>query len=458
MLTSILAIKPEDVDSVEKRRSYTICIVGCGKNGVLQACLFADAGFKVICADANQALVNNLTKGKSSFLKQEIELILRKHVKSGFIKATNDVKAAVAQSNIIILATEVELDGKGKINYASIESACKLIGSSLMKEALVIVSSIVGHGTTEGIIKEILERASGLKVGISLNLAYSPFQVFEDQTFEKIKESSRIVGGLDRSSTNSASAILETITRKPMVKAEDTKTVEAVALFEAMQRYAKQKIANEMAMFCEKAGLDYLKIQKLADAKGFELDFPTLESEKMRIELQMLLEEAENLNAKLRIAKTAQDVCEETLRHAVNLIRDALKTNGRTLRRARIALLGKPQLSYAIDKNQDSIGILASMLEKAGAKLRFYDPFFSGEVQIDEEHIIKKGLAEAVEGAECVVILANYEQFKRMNLKKLKALVRMPAAIVDLASVLEPEKVEMEGLTYRGLGRGVWKK
>jgi len=63
-----------------------------------------------------------------------------------------------------------------------------------------------------------------------------------------------------------------------------------------------------------------------------------------------------------------------------------------------------------------------------------------------------------VKGADCIAILTGHEQFKRLNLKKLKLLVKMPAAIVDLEGVLEPAKVEAEGFIYLGFGRGVWKK
>jgi UDP-N-acetyl-D-mannosaminuronate dehydrogenase len=101
---------------------------------------------------------------------------------------------------------------------------------------------------------------------------------------------------------------------------------------------------------------------------------------------------------------------------------------------------------------------LVKMLETRGAKVGVYDPYFSnGELTEMQKHV-KKSLAEAVERADCIVIIAGHDQFRRLSLKKLKPLVKMPAAIVDLEAVLEPDKVEMEGFIYRGLGRGVWTK
>ncbi|MBS7621187.1 hypothetical protein KEJ32_03630, partial [Candidatus Bathyarchaeota archaeon] len=175
--------------------------------------------------------------------------------------------------------------------------------------------------------------------------------------------------------------------------------------------------------------------------------------------LKILLEEAENLNVKLRISEAALGLDEEVLRHKVELVRDALKSCGKPLRRAKIALLGFSQTPNTADIPKYSAKKIVSMLEKKGVKLTLYDPYTSWKAITDLEHAQpKKSLVEAIEGADCIVILAAHEQLKRLNLRKLKLLAKMPAAIVDLEGILDPVKVEAEGFIYRGFGRGVWKK
>jgi UDP-N-acetyl-D-mannosaminuronate dehydrogenase len=98
------------------------------------------------------------------------------------------------------------------------------------------------------------------------------------------------------------------------------------------------------------------------------------------------------------------------------------------------------------------------MLETKGAKTSLYDPLFSKNELLDATRALKRSLNEAVEGTDCIVILTGQDQFKRLNLKKLQALMKKPAAIVDLVGIIEPQKVEKEGFTYRGLGRGAGKK
>jgi len=452
-------IKTEEIDNAEKRGKYTISILSCEQIGLLHACLFAEAGFKVTCIDTNQAVVSHLTRGKAPFLKHDIEPILKKHVKSGYFKATNDIKAAVAQSDIVLVTTPVKVDERDKIDYSAIESVCKWVGSSLRRGALVIIASVIGVGTTEGLVRETLESVSGFKVGVDFGLAYSPVQFLEGQTLEKLSDYKRIVAAADKKSLDSASTILETIARKGVVKTNDVKTAEAVALFEGMYSFTNVALADEFALFCEKADIDYFKVQNLVKTSACStFAQPTLTFEKNRTEPYILLDEAESLNAKLRFPKVAMEINKEILKHSFSLIREALRSCGKTLRKAKISLIGISRTPNMMDVSKSSVKNLAKMLETKGAKISLYDPYLTRDELTDLEYAFKKSLTEAVEGADCIAILTGHDQFKRLNLKKLKIIMRMPAAIVDFDGVMEPEKVEMEGFIYRGLGRGVWTK
>jgi UDP-N-acetyl-D-mannosaminuronate dehydrogenase len=202
-----------------------------------------------------------------------------------------------------------------------------------------------------------------------------------------------------------------------------------------------------------------VKVQELVKAiNGDHFLSPEIMCDKDNLEVQMLLNEADDLNTKLRIGPIAQEVNEETTRHAVNLIRDALKAGGKPLRTAQIALLGISQKTHFVETEKDLAKALAKTLEKNGAKLRFYDPNATSNEQSDFKYPLKKSLTETVEGADCIVVFANHEHFRRLNLRKLKVIAKKNPAIVDLEDILEPEKVEDEGFIYRGLGRGVWKK
>jgi UDP-N-acetyl-D-mannosaminuronic acid dehydrogenase len=221
-------------------------------------------------------------------------------------------------------------------------------------------------------------------------------------------------------------------------------------LFKVAQRDANIALANEFAVFCENSGTDYFETLKLLDINESSF-FPTIAEEENRSEAYLLLENAENLNTKLRLPALARQINEDMVRHAVNLTQNTLRSCGKTLRRARIAVLGTVKPKTAAEN-------FVRMLEAKGAKISRYDPLFSKNELLDAPRELKRSLNEAVEGTDCMVILTGQDQFKRLNLKKLQAIMKMPAAIVDLAGIIEPQKVEKEGFIYSGLGRGTGKK
>jgi UDP-N-acetyl-D-mannosaminuronic acid dehydrogenase len=453
-------IKLMEIANNSQRGKYTIGIIGCGRVGVLHACLFADAGFQVICADTNQAVVDNISKGRVPFLKNEIEPILRKHVNYGRLRATNDLKSTAAQSEIILVTVPVTVDAKGKTDYSNLERALKQVGSNFRKGTLIIIASIVRIGATEGFLKEILEGVSGFKLGTDFFLAYSPVLFPERQTLKTLSDYRRTVAAADKNSLEVASTVLGTITKSYSSKTYNVKMAEAMMLFEAAHEYTKLALANEFALFCEKMGVDYLAVQNLAKANpNSGLAPPTLACENGDEALHILLDEAENLDLKLKISKAAAETNVEALKNAANLIREALKNCGKTLRRAKLSILGVSQTPNVMDVPKSSAKKLGEMLETKGAKISIYDPYLSSKASIElKQASFKKSLTEAVEGADCIVIFTGHDQFKRLNLKKLRLMAKMPAAIVDFEGVIDPGKAEAEGFIYRGLGRGVWAK
>jgi len=176
-MPAVLHLKTEEIDTNEKRGKYTASVIGCGQKGVLYAIAFADAGFKVICTDANQSMVKCLTKGKTLFPDREIESKLKSLVRSGQLSVTSELKKAVSQSDIIILTLTAKIDDKKHPDYSEVESTCKQVGAALRQGSLFIYGGIAGLGFTEGVIKETLENTSGLKVGEDFGLVYNPIQL-----------------------------------------------------------------------------------------------------------------------------------------------------------------------------------------------------------------------------------------------------------------------------------------
>jgi UDP-N-acetyl-D-mannosaminuronic acid dehydrogenase len=449
-MPAVLHLKPDEIDTTEKRGKYTVGVIGCEQKGVFYATAFAEAGFKVICTDADQTLVKRLAKGKSPFSDREIESKLKSFLRRGQLSVTSELKSAVSQSDIIIMTLTAKFDDKKHPDYSEVENTCKQTGAALRQGALFVYGGIAGLGFTEGVIKETLENTSGLRVGEDFGLVYNPIQFLDQQLFASIANQELKVAATDRTSLDAATTVLGTITKKGVKQILDVKTAEAALLFTIARQDANLALANELAVFCESAGVDYFKTLKLVDARETSFS-PTVEAEEdNRNKAYLLIESAETLNAKLRLLALSRKINEDMVRHAVNLTKDALRNCGKTLRRARVAVLGTAKTETTM--------IFVKMLEKKGAKTSLYDPLLSKNEQSNMARVLKRSLKETVEGTDCIVLLTKQNQFKRLNLKKLRAVMKMPAAIVDLAGTIEPQKVERKGFTYRCLGRGVEKK
>jgi UDP-N-acetyl-D-mannosaminuronate dehydrogenase len=211
---------------------------------------------------------------------------------------------------------------------------------------------------------------------------------------------------------------------------------------------AEAALANELAVFCESAGIDYFKASDLMDTeKSF---YPSISVDEKLNEAYLLNEYAENLNVKLRLLALSRQINEDMVKHAVTLTQEGLRSCGKSLRRSRVAVLGTAVLQTATDE------FIKSIILK-GAKVSLYDPTSKTEAY-DDTPVLKKSLNETVEGADCIVVFIGQEQFKRVNVKKLKTLMKNPAVFVDLVGLMQPEGIQTEGFIYCGLGRGLGKQ
>ena len=441
-MPNILNLKPDEIDTKEKRSKYVVSVLGCGQKGILYANAFADAGFKIVCSDSDQSVIKKLAKGKTSFAEQEIEGKLKSLIASGQLSVINELKKAVSQSDVIIITVPAKVDDKKKIDNSEALNVCKQVGSALHSGMLVIYGDVAGLGFTEGIMKETLEDTSGLKVGQDFGLAYCPIQNSGAKPNGSFANMELKFAAIGKASQDTAMNILKTIA-KSVKQIDYVKTAEIATLFMAAKEEANRALASELAVFCENAKADYFEVLRFLESNDPSF-WPTTVEEQTKNEAYLLLESAENLNVKLRLLTLARQINEEMVKHAVNLTQDALRRSGKTLRRTRIAVLGTVNLS-------NSTAVFVKMLELKGAKVSLYDP---ASKRILDSGMVTTSLNEAVEGADCIVILTGEEQFRNLNLRKLKPLAKTPAVIVDLAGAFEPQKVEAEGFLYCGLGRG----
>ena len=453
-MPKIMKLAGKDLESPEQRQEYTVCVVGCGRTGLVTACLFLKAGFKVIGVDTSSHIVHQLKKGKSPFSENDLRKLIEPCIKNSQFKATTTIRTAVSESDIIIIAVPSALDKKKKPDYTHLEKTCREIGMSLNAGSLILLQNNMAPGTTQTLVKETLENASGLKVGTDFGLAYSSTLNGSLNVLDNVTNGTKVVGGITKRSLKVAGLFLNTITTGEIIRVKDIKIAEAVKLLEEAYKDVNIAFANEFAQFCEKAEIDFVKVWNIINP----LKFSGKAGLHMSKDSFVLVEEAEALDVKLRVLSLSTKINDETLDHAVRLIRDALRASQKNLRRAKVSVFG---ISALVDRKKVSNSAakkLVQQLKKRGVLVKVYDPLFSHKELLSLGYDSETSLSSTVEGADCLVIAVAHDRFRRLNLNRLQMLMKQPAALVDMGQIIDPVKAEKAGFIFRGFGRGVWTK
>jgi UDP-N-acetyl-D-mannosaminuronic acid dehydrogenase len=409
--------------------------------------------------DLNPQIVDQINRGVSPFLEPNLERLIKKNLREGRLTATSDPKLSIPKSDIIIIVVNTPINDKKRPDYSNLENACRDIGLNLKPGSLIILQSTVGPGITETLIKETLEASSGLKAGKDFGLAFSPIRATAGRVIHDIINYPRILAAIDKQSLAAARAVLKTIIKGEIVEVSNIKTAEAVKLFENIYRDVNLALANEFAEFCEKSGIDYIEAQKAANTQPYcHLLSPGIISGHIPKDPYLLIEEAENLGVKMRLPIVARKVNDDSVKRALELIRDAFRAMEKTLKRSKIVVMG---ISYKpnVKEVKGSLVInLVKTLKDKGVRVSVFDPFYSFEEIRDLGLPAEENFTKTLESSDCIVIAVGHDKIKRLNLGKISVLMRKPAALVDLAHIIDPARAEKEGFIYRGLGRGVWSK
>lgn len=442
----VLGIKPSEINLIENRRNHTISIIGCRQTGIQLAVAFAEAGFRVLCNDDDQSLLQLLSKGKTPYYNREIETKIIKNIKKGRISTEIDIKKAVTQSKIVFLTTPAKINIRNKLNFTKIELNCKKIGEVLKQGMLFVYATIANIGYIEKNIREILENTSGLKTTRDFGLIYCPIQINNNlqETFEL---GELAVGGFDKNSLSAAENLFKSITNCRIKLISNLKSLEAAFLFSIAKKDVIRAFANELAIFCEKSSLDFFEISKIIQNKTDNSRPKIGVGIEEKSKYYILLENAESNGLEVKISTLARKINEGVNRHSIKLIQKALRSCGKTLRRSRISVLG------SIGSRTSALE-LVKVIERKGAKIKLFDPCLPKKNLYDEKRLYKKRIYEAIEGTDCLIILNDHAKIRRLNFKKMSAMMNKPASIIDLAGTINATKAEKEGLAYYGFGRG----
>jgi len=452
---NIMSMSKQDIINAVKQSNITVCVIGLGRIGLPTAGAFAEAGAKVIGADIDPKIVQIVNSGQSQFRdEQGLNTLIRKVVKNGRLRATTNVSSAVAEAEVVIVCVPTPVDESKVPDYSAVKESCKEIAKGLKKGNVVIIESTVGPGTVEDLIIPLLEKETDMKAGVDFGVASCPERADPGRILENLKKVPRIVGGITQESADVAEALYEAALGVKIVKVSNPKTANAVKLTENLFRDVNIALANEFAILYEKLGIDTIEVMKACSTKynfmphypGAGVGGPCLPQNPYYLIVEGV--KAGNIPYLIRFAREINDRMPE---HVVMLVAEALNEVGKTVRGSKIAILGAAYKPNIHDLQLTPVEKVFNRLKEMAADLAIYDPMFRGERVFGVK--ATESLAEAVKGADCIVIGTAHEEFHSLNLAAIDRMCRKPAALVDSRHVVDPSMVRECGFAYRGVGR-----
>lgn len=355
-----------------------VTIVGQGYVGLPLAQAASDAGWSVHGLDVTESLVDALNTGVSH-IDDLSDSDISEMLSNGY-RATTD-PGVVAESHVVVVCVPTPLGDGGSPDLGAVKSAVRSVGDNLKTGTTVILESTTYPGTTDNVVKPILEMASGLTAGDDFQLAYSPERIDPGSNAYGIKNTPKLMGGISDISTQAAVAFYGTFVDEtvPMI---GTREAETAKLLENTFRHVNIALVNEMTKFCRELNIDIWEVIRGAATKPFGfMKFtpgPGVGGHCIPIDPNYLSYEVRNqLGYPFRFVELAQEINNSMPRYVVERVSTLLNEHRKPINGSEILILGVTYKPDIADQRESPALPVADMLMERGANIRFHDPMVS---------------------------------------------------------------------------------
>ena len=432
-----------------------ITVVGTGYVGLVTGACFSEFGNHVTCVDKDVAKIAMLRRGEMPIYEPGLDELVDRNVKAGRLFFETDLPKALRSSLVVFIAVGTPQGNDGRADLTFVREVAKQIAENLNEFKVVVTKSTVPAGTGR-MVRSIIEKNRGEDHPFSV--ASNPEFLREGSAIEDFMRPNRVVLGTE---DETAAAILRDLYR-PLYLIETpvivTDVVTAEVIKYASNAFLATKISfiNEMADLCERLGADVHMV-----ARGMGLDNrigrkflhpgPGYGGSCFPKDTRAIVEIARDAGMGLKIVEAVIDVNEDRIPRMTEKVRQAL---GGTFQGKTVGLLGltfKPNTDDL--RESPAIRIMDAMLAE-GAAVRAYDPVGIPFAQsTPREGVTYCGNEyEPAEGAHALVIATEWNQFRGLDLERVKGTLKEPV-LVDLRNVYEPAVVRAKGFRYHAVGR-----
>ncbi len=387
-------------------RTVTLGVVGLGYVGLPLAVEKAKAGFKVIGFDVQDQKVDMVNQGHN-YIGDVVDSDLETIVREGYLRATTDF-ASVASCDCVCIAVPTPLDSHQQPDISYVRASAESIMPHMHKDMLIVLESTTYPGTTEELLKPILEK-SGLKCGTDFYLAFSPERVDPGNLIYKTKNTPKVVGGCTPECTDIAATLYEAVLEAPVHRVSCPAVAEMEKILENTYRNVNIGLVNEMAMLCDRMGISIWEVVDAAKSKpyGFQAFYPGpgLGGHCIPLDPYYLSWKAREYGFHTSMIESSMMINDRMPEYCVDRAMEALNDKKKAMNGAKVLVLG---VAYKqdIDDYRESPAIrVIEALKKRGADVVYYDPYIT---EYREHGVVEKGLteltAETLRGADLVMV------------------------------------------------------
>lgn len=421
-------------------RSAVLGVVGLGYVGLPLALEFAHAGFKVIGFDVSQRTVDQLNRGVSHIQDVSSDS-LAEVVKQGRFEATTDA-SRIGEMDAISIAVPTPLVKTRDPDMSYVMAATETITKYARPGMLVVLESTTYPGTTRELMQPKLEGA-GLKVGRDIFLAFSPERVDPGNPKWNTKNTPKVVGGITAACTELASALYQSCL-DTIVRVKSTETAELVKLLENTFRSVNIGLVNEMAIVCDKLGVDVWEVIDAAATKPFGfMKFtpgPGIGGHCIPLDPHYLAWKMRTLNYKTRFIDLASEINSEMPAIVVEKVAKALNEDRKAVNGSEVLVLGVAYKKNINDMRESPALDVMRLLEERGANVTYHDPYVPTFREDGHTFTGVELTDDILRNSDAVVIVTDHDSVDYQR-------------VVDLAPVVVDARNATKGLKSSDNGR-----
>jgi UDP-N-acetyl-D-glucosamine dehydrogenase len=360
-------------------KKAVIGVVGLGYVGLPLAVEKAKAGFEVIGFDVQESKVDLVNEGVN-YIGDVVDEDLRRMVEEGRLKATSDY-SFISQVDAVAICVPTPLDIYQQPDTSFVELSTREIAKYLRPGMLVVLESTTYPGTTEQLVKPTLEEVSGLQCGRDFFLAYSPERVDPGNKSYNTKNTPKVVGGVTANCTRVASTMYRAVLDGEVHEVSSPDVAEMEKIFENTFRNINIALANEMAILCNRMGINVWEVIDAAKTKpyGFMAFYPGpgLGGHCIPIDPFYLTWKAREFNYHTRLIELAGEINNSMPEFVVERISHILNEDKKSLKDSKVYLLGLSYKKDIDDYRESPVLKIIEELEKRGADIMYSDPYIS---------------------------------------------------------------------------------